>query len=489
MKQQKFVLLIILAGAAWIAAAGQGMVVSPGGNVTVEQGTYVTIINGYNLLLLDDNNTSPSFLERGNLTFANNGKAWVQQYVPKNGMHLVSPPVSGAKINTYMDFYLYRWDEPLFQWINLYYPVTLPLDPGEGYALYSTPSCPDAPYIKGQTNRLDVAVSLDYTPANYNPPTMYPGWNLIGNPFPCPLEWNGDPDWQLNGVDNTIYVWNTVVGQYYTWNWLTSLGIGLTDGFIAATQAFFVKANVTGASLTLPASQRAHHDAVDFYKSGKDHPNTLRLTAQGQGLSCESLISFVDDATGGFDSRYDAYYLKAEQCQLDLFTCLQDVEYAMNILPSWIDYPSVPLSFTSQAEGMFSLTVAGIESFPADVPIWLEDRKQVFMQDLRENPLYGFSYAGGDEADRFVVHFKDPVGIGEHAMPTISIYSHERTIYLDAPENCTGMVHVYDLLGHHVLSSDFRPGHNSIAIQGSEAGYIVKAVSGECASTKMVYLK
>jgi hypothetical protein len=488
MNQLKSTLLLLFSLAVYTSLSGQGAVVSPGCNITLDQGTFITIKNGFNMLLLDDNSTSPSFLEKGNLVFYDNGKAWVQQYVAKGIRHLVSSPVSDARINTYMNFYLYRWDEPTYKWINLYYPTTQPLVPGQGYSLYASVSVPDAPFIKGQPNRLDVPVTLSYTPGTYLPPSQYPGWNLIGNPFPCPLNWNGDPDWQLNGVDYTLYVKDPLATGYYLYNWYTGLGIGLDTGFVAATQGFMVKANTPGASLTLPASQRAHYDAVTFYKSGKQRPNTVRLTTEGQGSSSETLISFDEGATGAFDSRYDAYYLATDEARLELFSYLPDLAYAINFLPSWTEYPSVPVHLKSSENGLYTLTVTGIESFPDHVPIWLEDRKESFLQDLRMNPQYAFSCTAGDDESRFMIHFSNPLGTGESMTSDISIYSCQRTVFMDVPGDFGGDLYVYDLLGRLVLSRRVAAGHNSFEVPGEEAVYLVKIVSAERPVTKKIYL-
>ncbi len=68
------------------------------------------------------------------------------------------------------------------------------------------------------------------------------GWNLVGNPYPSTIDWNAASGWGKNNINATIYIRDngTGSGQYATWN-----GVVGTNGgsqYIAAGQAFWVKA-------------------------------------------------------------------------------------------------------------------------------------------------------------------------------------------------------------------------------------------------------
>ncbi len=345
---------------------GQGMDVGVATNITVQPGTIVTINNG-DLLLHDNLSSSPSFLDRGNLVFSGTaGKAHVEQYVKADQWSLVSSPLSDGQIGTYIWMYLYRWDEPTSSWNNLSQPITIPMNPGEGYNLWPYTSIPpypasaDSAVFAGTLNRIDVPFNLDYTTPNVDT-----GWNVIGNPFPCAIDWNSNTDWNRVNVDATAYFWKTIsggIGQYATWNYNTGIGTnGKYNGYIPATQGFWVHANNTGASLTMPASQRLHSDTTAFFKNTEE--NMLRFTVSGNAMSVDNVIAFMPAASANFDTELDGYYM-AGTSTINIYSHVHSTQYAVNILNSWEENPVIPVAFETHSSGLFSLAFSGTETFP-----------------------------------------------------------------------------------------------------------------------------
>ncbi len=98
--------------------------------------------------------------------------------------------------------YLFEYDEPTDVFTDLFDPITIPLNVGEGYFVWSPLGAANYVTLNGTSNKTDVPVTLTVTPA-----TNKSGWNLLGNPFPCVVEWNGNASWALNNVScNHIYV-------------------------------------------------------------------------------------------------------------------------------------------------------------------------------------------------------------------------------------------------------------------------------------------
>jgi hypothetical protein len=260
-----------------------GIIIPPGNTVTEEAGTTIDIKDG-NLLLRDDYNHAPSFLQKGSIHFTGSGEAKVEQYLEKDVWHGISSPVQDEVNGAYMWIYMIEWREPTADWLDWNQPTNQTLTPGKGFYVwaYSTssqwPVSPDSVVLAGTLNRQDISVTLSVTGSS-----TASGWNLIGNPFPVALDWNGNAAWNLSNVGATAWVWDPSAGNYKYWNYNT--GGTLQSGEIAATQGFWVRSadttGATGASLTLPASQRTH-STNDFYKnSGPIIPNQLKLKVQG----------------------------------------------------------------------------------------------------------------------------------------------------------------------------------------------------------------
>lgn len=88
------------------------------------------------------------------------------------------------------------------------------------------------------------------------------GWNLLANPFPCPIDWNVALGWTKTGIaGNAIYIWNADQEKYSTYDGAAGTFGGSKD--IATGQSFFVQATNGGASLIVNESAK-----IDLYKSG-----------------------------------------------------------------------------------------------------------------------------------------------------------------------------------------------------------------------------
>ena len=494
MKNTNIIAFTVLFLGFSVFAFGQGVKVSPGTNVIVGTGTVINVDGGGDFLLEDDLTYSPSLLERGDVTFTGGGDLKVQQYLEKGEWHIVSSPLSNEDIGAYVDIYLYSFDESTNAFTNLYTPLTMPLNVGEGYHVWSVPASTDYVTLNGSSNKSDVNRNLTVTPS-----TNSSGWNLLGNPFPCAIDWNGHADWNLNNVAPTVYLFDAGgSGNYATWNYITAAGTnGKTDGYIAATQGFWLRTSDTldsqpSYSLTIPASQRVASPATEFYKNDEAPENMLRLNVQAENYSDECIIAFNAEATDGFDNNFDAYKLFTETLSPKLYSISSDIKQAVNVMKEIEGNETVPVHFTVGIDGNFTMHISGIESFPADLPIYLEDKQDNVFQDLRENADYNFTGTVLDEQDRFVIHFSSPLGIdelGNNKMEGIHIYAWNKSIFVNIPFKFKGTIEVYDLLGKKIVSQTGVEGKNEFQLLNAQGYYVVSVIGENGLKTQKINIR
>jgi len=480
MKCRTFTLVVMLLVLALLVSA-QGFYVSPGTTVTIGSGTTLDITNG-NLLIQDDYSHAPSFLQNGTIEFTGSGEAQVEQYLTKDKWHIVSSPVQNEVIGAYMWIYLYEFQEPTNTWHYLNLPITLPLNQGQGYYCwaYTTdpnntyPPSPNSVVFSGTLNAGDIGLNHTVTPSS-----IKTGWNLIGNPFPCALAWNGHADWNLVNLDASIWIWDPTAGNHKVWNYNT--GGTLESGEIASTQGFWVHAtdtvSMSGSSLTLPASQRVHSGNT-FYKSTGSFVSQLKLKVQSSGAyNDETIIGFMEGTSAGFSPVYDAMYLAGgEPLAPSLYSVVAGAHFALKMLPDLHQHPSVDVNLSAQNPGTYTFSASGIESFPADLPIFLEDKKENYFQDLRQLPEYVFASELNDNTDRFVIHFSNPLGIDNRENVTMhSIYAFDKTVYIriSDPAFIQGYCIVYDIMGQKALSAEVTEGLNAISFPYNNGCYVV----------------
>jgi hypothetical protein len=495
MKKLFFTLFAFILSSGLIHSYGQAsMIVSPGVDITVGPGVTLDV-GGEKLLLEDDYSHSPSLLQYGTVSFSGGGEAMIEQYLQTDRWHMVSSPVQDEVIETYLWHYLAQYHENDDTWTYLNLPLTIPLNVGEGYFAWkyatdpngSNPPSPDSVVFSGTMNFQDVNLSLGNTVSSANT-----GWNLIGNPFPIAIEWNGHTDWNLSNVGATMYIYdNAASGNYVNWNYNLGTGTNPNGGYISSTQGFWVRTAVqdgSAASLTIPASQRAHN-AATFLKSGNEElQEQLMLKVAGNGHSDKTIIGFYSEATSGFDPEYDGIYYYPIQEVLSMYSVVHGQKYALNELPSINEHPIIAVDFESRLEGEYSLSADWLDRFPEDLPIFLEDKQENVFQDLRLDPVYRFTSNPDDNYKRFNIYFNDRLD-QEVEMENILIFSWQQTVIVDVPFEISGNVMIYDISGRLITEEDVHMGRNEIAMERANGNYIVRIIANEGVISNKVYIK
>jgi len=470
------------------------MIVSPGVDITVGPGVTLDV-GGEKLLLQDDYSNAPSFLQYGNVSFSNGGESKVERYLNLDRYHMVSSPMQAEVNEAYLWYYLTQFHENDNTWTWLNLPLDIPLNVGEGYFVWkyavdpngTNPPSPDSVVFSGTMNFQDVNLTLMNTAAS-----PMAGWNALGNPFPIAIEWNANPDWNRVNVGATMYVYdNNVSGNYVNWNYNLNTGTNTNNGFIASTQGFWVRTAVqdgSAASLTIPASQRSHNPAAFLKSDNEAVPNQLLLTVDGNGHSDKTIIGFYPEATSDFDPEYDGVYYYPMEEVLSMYSVVFGEKYSLNELPAIDEYPVVSLNFESRVEKEYTLSADWFDKFPADQPIFLEDKQENVFQDLRSNPVYKFTSSPDDNYQRFNIHFNNwseqEADIGD-----INIFSWQQTVIVDVPFEITGDIFVYDISGRLMSKAKANMGRNELIMANAKGNYIARVIANEGVISEKVYIK
>ena len=117
------------------------------------------------------------------------------------------------------------------------------------------------------------------------------GWNLLGNSYPCPIDWNAASGWTKSGISgNAIYIWNASTESYSTYNGTVGLNGG--SRYIAGGQAFFVNAASGAASLSMNEDVK-----FDIYTSGlrvaSEEISGLKITAISDSRQDEAFLDMT----------------------------------------------------------------------------------------------------------------------------------------------------------------------------------------------------
>jgi len=458
------------------------------GNLTVNSQSQLTNSSGYTLditgdaYFYSDANGMASFLDYGTTTIT--GVASYQQYLTSERWHLVSPPVAGSAIGVYMDIYLKEYLEPTDSWNYLVQPTTMPMNVGQGYAAWASDDLTGTTtvtYTGTITNNNLTINSLDYTPG-----AAKEGFNLIGNPYPCAIDWNSS--WSLSDLSGWMVVYDNG-----TYKGIHSDGTpynGKTDGIIPPSQGFWVRATSGSASVTIPAAERLHSGQA-FYKEAKDNIYPIvRLETEINGFSDEAAVIFHPESTVEYDGYYDLVKFENVQEAPQLFTISQGENYAINYFGEEYVDKIIPIGFKTLEAGLYTLHATDVSNFDIATSVYLEDIKTGSVTELQVNPTYSFEYETEDDEHRFNLYFTGTTGLDELRDNSIQISSFQNKVFIKNPALLEGNIVIYNMLGQKIVSTNTnRQEFIEIPVSQGLGYYFVNVISDSFIKSEKVLIK
>jgi hypothetical protein len=286
--------------------------------------------------------------------------------------------------------------------------LSTPLAVGQGYTVN----------LAG-TELVDFTGTLNNGPINLSLQRGTPseaGWQLLGNPYPAPLDWSTVT--VPAGLGAALYVYSS--SSQYSGSYRSYVnGMG-TSPLVPAGQGFFVRVATAGATPTLaltntnrvttfgpqPAMQRTAAETRPLVQ--------LRLSGT-TGAADDAYVYFEAGATAAPDAHYDAHKLRNAGPQaLNLFSLAAADELSINGLP----LPGaaslvVPLG-VAVAPGTYTLRAEQFLNQAGSVA--LRDKLTGTLTPLASGTSYAFTVAAGALATgRFELLFGPATPLGTAA--------------------------------------------------------------------------
>ena len=427
-----------------LAGATQAGALSIHGVLAPTSGTLTT--NGQPLTLLSDATATALVDNSGTGTV--NGTATVQRYIAPTanaglGYRHFSAPVSGSTVadlttagftpeisqassynssatpgttTPYPNVFTYDQsrlatainDSPVFD-KGFAVPANLaaPLVVGQGYAVnIGTAHLID---FVGQLTTGDQKLNLTRSAStSINAPDA--GWQLVGNPYPSPLDYNLVAPADRAGLDAAIYVFvstSRYVGNYRSYT------NGMGNSVLPVGQAFFarVSSDQTSASLTFRNSQRLTTPVSTVLQRTTPDPRPLvQLELRGPNGLPDALYIYAEaGATAGFDAQYDALKLP-NSTGLNLASTASTAQaLAIDGLPTFNAATALPLTVGVPGAGSYTLTAVALNNLPVGLDALLTDVTTGQTVNLRQQSAYSFSIDANQAAalvtGRFTLRF------------------------------------------------------------------------------------
>ena len=220
------------------------------------------------------------------------------------------------------------------------------------------------------------------------------GWQLLGNPYPAPLDWSTVAPAQRPGMDAALYVYQST-GQYAGTYRTYANNIG-TSPLVVAGSGYFARVSAAGTpgAVNLTNTNRVTTFAPQptFGRGTTDVRPRLRLALTGASLTDDAYLYLENGATAGPDAQYDATKLP-NPAGLDLATLAGSTPLAINGLPLLgTAEVVVPLALRVPQAGSFAFDVADLSNF-APATVYLRDAVAGTQQLLGPGTRYAFTLA------------------------------------------------------------------------------------------------
>jgi len=281
---------------------GRDLTLAATGVLQTDAGTTLNITR--NIVVNASGISSGELIVKGN--FTQTGTATFYNNLSSTNWHYVSSPT-----NTGVSGHLYN-EAVVDNWVDLLKPEAYSgwgagtSTAGRGVALNNT----SALTFTGSFNHGDVTYTAGYSTSTAG--EIYDGWHLVGNPYPCGIDWGGLTKTNLYGaafiLDDGEY--EAFVASLVTTP-LPPLPEIYTSGvrYLPAGQGFFIQSLTGGGSIKFTNSSKINMQEM-LAKRSEDFTdyvyNMLKIKISANGYETVTALRLHQSATEDFDNQIDA---------------------------------------------------------------------------------------------------------------------------------------------------------------------------------------
>ncbi len=347
----------------------------------------------------------------------------------------------------------------------------------------------------GTLNKGSYTVNLSYT--NNSAPTA-DGFNLIGNPYACPIDWAATNGWTKTNISNKIWGYNPTTTLYGVYDADLNQGTNGITSIISSGQGVFVKANASGASVTFTESVKSASNGFDYFREKKAASayDIVKLKLSRDTISSDELILVFDQngTKSGLDEKDAAKFFNDE---LNFYSkSSENYNLAINFHPNVELTDTINLSVFSfsggdTAIGTYVISKEFINNVDLKYQFVLKDFYANTETDFRTFDSYRFNIDNnprsmGNNRFKLLVSYKPVIqNVYNEKNNALNLYPNPATDNVTISLNNNAKIinyRIYDITGKTVASSDIVDNTSKINVKLSELNnglYFVEVISND----------
>jgi len=370
----------------------------------------------------------------------------IQKYIPVTGQFTGRSTGTGINSTTAS---MFNYNEPAGGWLN--FPAngstnqdTLKI--GKGYSLF----------VREGTN----PTTWEMTGSPYQGTFVFGltggtsgqdnGWNLLGNPYPAPIQWTGS---NTGGKWSTFQNVSSIVsvrenfGTEYRWRvWNGTTG-NLANGVIAPGQSFWVQATSSTPALTITENAKYTTDGSFYREAGE--PQSIEITMTNGKLDDQAYIQILSSASNAYVKGEDA--VKQANTYFNLSSKSTDgVSLSINVISDQFCQAGIPVNVSNAAIGNYTLQFKGIDNTVTTV--YLQDAFLGTTVAVTEGFTYSFAVTSdaASKGSRFTLALGKPAIESAKILSTKTVCDTDPTVIVVDPQTDV----IYQAFANGVAVSD-----------------------------------
>jgi len=495
-----------------IVSNTSGVILSGPLNVSESVALNGNLTSNGNLTLLSTGDKT-AYID-GSGTASVTGNVTMHRHLPSAfGYKYFSSPFQLATVNEFNDdmdlsatfptFYRYDESQTSSGWVDYTNP-TGSLNPIHGYAVnFGSGFAAATADISGVVNNGNVQRTM------YNNNNDYTqGFNLVGNPYPSPMDWDAASGWTKTNIDNALYFfraggYDQYSGTYHTYiNGISSDGVA--SNIIPSMQGFFIHVSdgsfpVTG-TLGMTNSVRTTSDSQEFIKSGTKGPDSyFRLTTQFKDKPDSPdamVIYFEENASTKFDREFDAIkLLNTDYNTPNFYSIASDgFHLSINALPSGKDsILTIPVGIKTKLNGNITFKIKDIENSLFETKVYLYDETTKTNLSLDSDNGRTIYLKAGEYNNRFFIKLaKGNIIIPEDMNPDLlsaTQFNGKVKVETQLLPGSKGIIYISNIAGQTVFIKEiYDSGAYEFNPQLKNGIYIVTLLSENVIKSKKIFL-
>ncbi|HLN95541.1 MAG TPA: T9SS sorting signal type C domain-containing protein, partial [Flavobacterium sp.] len=293
------------------------------------------------------------------------------------------------------------------------------------------------------------------------------GNNLIGNPYPSPI--NANSFLAANPTVGTLYFWAHITqtapgaANYASYNGTgaaAAAGGEVPNGTIQVGQGFLVTVPAA-VSIVFNNGMRVNNHQNQFFRSSENgvtgperHRIWLDLKKDGTVMS-QSLLGYVSEATNGIEPLYDGAMIPENAPQL--YSVIDNQAYSIQgrALP-FADSDIVPMGIKTPTAGNYVIALNSFDGLFGDQAVYLKDNATNVLHDIKSGD-YTFAADAGTFNDRFQIVFNTTtLGTDQPVLTdnAVTVYKNGTSLEVNAGTVDMQSVKIFDIRGRLVASRE-----------------------------------